>query len=207
MQFWLTSINHTSWAECPLLPTTKGLLCAKPFSSTNIRTDTRAYARTHARTHTHTHAHTHTAEMHIDRISHSVHKTETDAHTYIHTLGVPTLGSRLLQTVFVMINSFHKPYEFPSPTEIRAVMATERKQRLQHEGWFVGTSCTRAENWDAAEVWAERISHECVSNYHSEADKGYQNNEQNQFSSLCLRRHSVTANPIINTGRKLEIHL
>lgn len=81
------------------------------------------------------------------------------------------------------------------------------KQRLRHEGLFVGTSRTRAENWDAAEVWAERISHECVSNYHSEADKGFHNNEQKQSSLLRWRWHCVRVNPVFHAERKLEINV
>lgn len=84
------------------------------------------------------HKHTHTAEMHIDRISHSVHKTDTGATTHIHTLGVYTLGACLLQTIFVMINSFHKPYAFPSPTEIRAVMATEENSGCSMRAGLLG---------------------------------------------------------------------
>lgn len=52
-------------------------------------------------------------------------KAGTHTHTYIRTLCASTCSVRLLQIVFVMINSFHKPCDFLPLTEIWAVMATE----------------------------------------------------------------------------------
>lgn len=110
MQLWLTSISHTSWAGCPLLPTTKGLLCAKPFSGTNK------------------HAHIHS--RHRQDKPQCAPNRETKAHPYIHTIGVYTPAACLLQTIFVMINSFHKPRDFPISGWDTSCHGNRRKQRF-----------------------------------------------------------------------------
>lgn len=142
--------------------------------------------------------------MHTGRMNRSVQKrAKVGTHTYITALDLYALAC-FVQTIFVERNSFQGPRDSQSPAEMRAVMATEENSGCSMRACLLGQACTRAENWDAAEVWAERISHECVSNYHSEADKGFQNNEQKQSSLLCWRWHCVRVNPRFNTERKLE---
>lgn len=121
--------------------------------------------------------------MHTDSKSHSEHK-QAKAHTYIHTLGVNTPDACFLRTTLVVMNSFPKPCDFPSPAEIRAVMATEENSGCSMRACLLRKAAPEQRIEMQQKSGLKELVCECVSNYHSEASKGYQNNEVKN-SPLC----------------------
>lgn len=115
----LTHIHKpTSWVGSLLLPTTKGPLCAKPFSSTNI------WKNTHARTQT-------------DELQ----CTGKSGHTHIHRRTCSICTSRFARNNFLSRGTkihFRRPRDSQSPAEMRAVMATEENSGCSMRACLLG---------------------------------------------------------------------